>query len=155
MEESQKICLDEWIMFSRGLIFLLAKLKVKQLVDELSSTVHLCRQMSCEDGVYVCGDSWCSRCLVSCSNSHIIHAVMVVGPRWSVSLTGVMMLPRRRQTRGLMDRSRCPAPLTSPKRSHVWNWFCRFYLPVGLCSLPLSSFLSVCLSQQDAKYFSS
>lgn len=91
---------------------------------------------------YGCGvleDSWCSRHLVSCSNSHIIHGVMVVGPRRSLSLTGVMMLPQWWGTRRLMDRSRCPPSLTSPKRSHAWNWFCRYYLPVGPLLSPLFS----------------
>jgi len=79
---------------------------------------------------------------------------MVVGPCRSVSLTGVMMLPQQWQTRGLMDRSRCPAPLTSPKHSHVWNWFCCHYLPVTLLShclphLPPPQSLSVC---QNRKY---
>lgn len=58
-----------------------------------------------------------------------------------------MMLPRRRETGRLMGRSRCPPPLTSPKRSHVWNWFCRYYLPVGLT-------LFLCLSQQCTKKIS-
>lgn len=112
------------------------RLKVKQLVDELSSTVDL-TQMSC--GHDELGDSWCSRRLVSCSNSHIIHGVMVVGPRWRSSLTGVMMLPQWWETHRLMDRSRCPPPLTSLKRSHVWNWFCRYCLPVGPSLSPVVS----------------
>lgn len=46
-------------------IFLLhssAELKVKQSVDELSCTVHLCRQRCHTDTTRV-GDSWYSRCL--------------------------------------------------------------------------------------------
>lgn len=93
-------------------------------------------------GHSACGDSWCSGCLVSCSNSRIIHVAMVVGPCLWVSLTGVMMLPHWQETGRLTDRSRCPPPLTSPKGSHVWNWFCRYYLPVGL-TLPLSVSLSL------------
>lgn len=49
------------------------------------------------------------------------------------------MLPQRRETHELTDRSRCPAPLTSAKRSHVWNWFCHHYHPIGFCSHSLQN----------------
>lgn len=103
------------------------------------SCTPLQREMSYIFGA--CEDSCCSRGLVFCSNSHIIHVVMVVGPCRPVSLTWVMMPPQRRGTHKLMDRSRCPPPLSSPKRTHVWNWFCHHYLPVG--PPPPPPFLSV------------
>lgn len=104
-------------------------------------------QTEMSSGYGASGDSWCSGCLVSCSNSHIIRVATVVRSRHWVSLTGVMMLPRRRETGRLMDRSRCPPPLTSPKHSHAWNWFCCYYLPVGLA-------LFLCLSQHCTKKIS-
>lgn len=106
-------------------------------MDELAlRCTPLQKKMSYRFGA--CGDSYCSRALVFCSNSYIICVVMVVGPRRPVSLTWVMMLPQRWETRRLMDRSRCPLPLCSPKRTHVWNWFCHHYLHVGPSLPPFS-----------------
>lgn len=71
---------------ARYILFLgehLRKLKVKQSGYVFSSTAHLQTRLV----------AW-----VSCSNGRIVLAVAVVGPRGSVSLTGVMYDVRGRWT---------------------------------------------------------